>query len=204
MKGDAMTQTTTLAAADVLQRLLDGNRRYRDGQATHPRQTQQEREALQGRQTPIAAVLTCSDSRVPPSLVFDQGLGDLFVMRVAGNIVGEDILASVEYAVVQLQVPLVLVLGHTGCGAVTAVLEGHKLPGHLPYLAGYITEAVQLARQQAGDTLMNAIIANTHNAARDLQQESPLIRDAVMRGVLRVQPACYDMHDGAVRLLETN
>ena len=197
-------------AEQVLQRLLAGNARYRDGHATHPNQTRQTRESLEGGQHPIAAIVACSDSRVPPSLIFDQGLGDLFVIRVAGNIVGEVTLASVEYAVAALRVPLVLVLGHSGCGAVTAALEGHALPGHLPYLAGYIAEAVQIARRESkaaqagGDVLTNAINANARIAARDLQKESHLIQDAVITGRVQVRAAYYDMHDGAVTLLESD
>lgn len=191
----------SMSSDDALQTLLAGNARYRSGQATHPHQTQRERDEQEGAQHPFAAILCCSDSRVPPGLIFDQGLGDLFVIRVAGNVVDEVTLASIEYAVLALAVPLVLVLGHSGCGAITAALAQHTLPGHLPRLVRYFAAPILVARNQPGDLLTNAINANVRLGAEQLHNESVVIRQAVMTGHLRIVPAIYDLHTGAVALL---
>ncbi|MDR9391935.1 MAG: carbonic anhydrase, partial [Trueperaceae bacterium] len=111
--------------------LRDGNRRYREGAGRHPHQAETDREALLGGQRPMAVVLGCSDARVPVSVVLDQGLGDLFVVRVAGHALGDNVRASVHYAVEQLGVPLALVLGHQGCGAVGATLDAVRDGGDL-------------------------------------------------------------------------
>ena len=112
---------------DPLQRLIDGNRRYVDGRLQHPNQTPARREEVARGQKPFAAVVACADSRVAPEVVFDQGLGDLFVLRVAGNVANDMILGSLEYAVLHLGVGLVAVIGHKGCGAVQAAIGGGAL-----------------------------------------------------------------------------
>ncbi|MBA3939351.1 MAG: carbonic anhydrase, partial [Planctomycetes bacterium] len=117
--------------AQALQRLMEGNARYVAGKATHPHQDAARRAEVTNVQKPIAIIVTCADSRVGPEVVFDQGLGDIFVLRVAGNVADDDVQASIEYAVEHLNVNLVMVLGHERCGAVKAALAGGELPGHL-------------------------------------------------------------------------
>ena len=133
----------------ALQRLLDGNRRYVIHQhGASPLANRNLRLRTARRQTPFAVVLACSDSRVPPELIFDQRLGDLFVVRVAGNVVDPVVLGSVEYAVLNLGTPLVLVLGHTKCGAVTAALDPGKVPeGNLGAIVEAIRPAVEKVRE---------------------------------------------------------
>lgn len=120
---------------EALARLMEGNARYVSAKLNHPDQTLQRRAEVASGQHPFAIILTCADSRVPPELLFDQGLGDLFVVRVAGNIVDDDILGSIEYGVGELATPLVMVLGHERCGAVKATVEsveqGGEVPGHI-------------------------------------------------------------------------
>jgi carbonic anhydrase len=115
----------------ALQRLMEGNQRFVSGKVTHPSQSSARRSEISTGQKPFAAILSCADSRVPPELIFDQGLGDLFVVRVAGNTVNEEGLGSLEFGTKVLGAPLLLVLGHTKCGAVDAALQGKPLPGHI-------------------------------------------------------------------------
>ena len=152
--------------AEVLNLLLDGNKRYTSGEMTYPRQSARERQALTEGQSPIAVIVGCADSRVPPNIIFDQGLGDLFVIRVAGNIADDAILGTIEYAIHALKTPLVMVLGHAHCGAVKATLSGAELPGHLPSLAKAIQPAVDSVNSDSGDQLNKAIRANALNVAR--------------------------------------
>src|SRR4051795_13565486 len=128
----------SLPADRALARLLEGNGRYARHKEQHPDETLARRKELETGQHPFAVILSCADSRVPPELVFDQGLGDLFVIRVAGNIADDDVLGSIEYAVEHLHTKLILVLGHEKCGAVSAAVEGNHDPGHLESLLSAI------------------------------------------------------------------
>jgi carbonic anhydrase len=165
-----------LRNADIaLQELMDGNQRYIAGKLTHPHQTVQHRQELIPHQEPLAIILGCADSRVPPELVFDQGLGDLFVVRVAGNIVDEEaVLGSLEYAVTHLNTPLLMVLGHKACGAVKATVDAlatnEEGVGHLRYVVNAIQPAVAEGRIQPGDVLDNAIRANVQRTVKQLKQ----------------------------------
>lgn len=122
---------STPCAEEALQARREGNRRFATGQAIHPHQDAARREEVRPGQRPFAAILSCSDSRVPPEVIFDWGVGDLFVVRTAGHGVDDVALGSIEYAVEHLGVPLLVVLGHTRCGAVTAALHGDEAPGHI-------------------------------------------------------------------------
>jgi carbonic anhydrase len=130
---------------------MSGNERYVSSKQTHPHQTPEYRADLTRGQHPFAVILGCSDSRVSPEVIFDQGLGDIFVVRVAGNIVNDIVLASIEYAVAHLHTPLVMVLGHSECGAVGATVVGGDLEGHLPSLAKAIQPAVDKVEDAFGD-----------------------------------------------------
>jgi carbonic anhydrase len=146
-----------------LERLLKGNRRYVEGVSLR-HDFKHEREALAGGQNPYAAILSCADSRIAPEYAFDSGRGDLFVCRVAGNFANAETIASLEYAVAVLQVPLILVLGHDSCGAVEAAIKSLKdnttLPGQMPSLVAGVAPAVKAVSQQGGDTLGLAIRQN--------------------------------------------
>src|SRR5690606_36134554 len=155
----------------ALERLLQGNARYVGG-ASQPADYSANRAARALSQRPIAAILSCSDSRVSPELAFDQGPGDLFVVRVAGNFVNDDGLASLEYGVKFLGTPLIMVLGHTNCGAVDATIkvvsENAELPGHLPGLVDAIKPAVETAKKAGDENLLDRAIAENvrHNVTR--------------------------------------
>src|SRR6516162_5447358 len=152
---------------EVLRKLLEGNKRFMKGETTAPRRKPEDFAKLAEGQTPVAVIVGCADSRVPPELLFDQGVGDLFVVRVAGNVVsgaGATVKGSIEYAVAELNVRLVIVLGHTQCGAVKAAVKhisaNDTLPGAIAELVSSIKPAVVKAKGQAGDLLENAIRAN--------------------------------------------
>lgn len=196
-----------LSAVESQRLLKEGNIRYTEGQMRHPHQDR-ERRALtsaQG-QHPLAAVLACSDSRVPPEIIFDQGLGDLFVVRVAGNVAATDEIGSIEYAVDHLNTPLVVVLGHTQCGAVKAVLEGAKVSPNIAALVEPIKPAVARAKEDqpgaAQDVLLAAAIKdNVWQAIADMLEQSPIIREKVKAGQVRVVGAVYDIDTGKVEWL---
>jgi carbonic anhydrase len=196
-----------LSAAESLRLLKEGNTRYVEGKPRHPHQDR-ERRALtsaQG-QHPLATVLTCSDSRVPPEIIFDQGLGDIFVVRVAGNVAATDEIGSIEYAVDHLNTPLVVVLGHTQCGAVAAVVNDAKLPPNIAALIEPIKPAVARAREDhpdaANDVILNAAIQdNVWQAIADMLAQSPIIREKVKDGQVKVVGALYDIDTGKVQWL---
>lgn len=187
---------------DALERLLVGNRRYAAMRQVHPRQTTLQRQILIEGQHPFAAVLSCSDSRVPSELVFDQGLGDLFIVRTAGHAVNELVLASLEYAVFALNVPLILVMGHGQCGAVTAVMNAQALPGHLPHLADHLRPALETIGTGGHESLEQAIRANSRYTAANMGARSPVLAEALSRDRIRIVAAYYDLGTGRVELLD--
>ena len=153
-------------------------------------------------QTPFAVLVGCSDSRVSPELLFGRGLGELFIYRVAGNTVDRAALGSIEYAVAELGVPLVLVLGHERCGAVAAavsVVEKNTIfPGAIGEMVEPIVPAVLRARSQPGDLLDNAVRENVRGIVGRLRHEGPILANAIGAGKLRIVGARYDLDDGAV------
>jgi len=188
----------------ALKRLQEGNARYVEGLARR-HDFKHEREALVGGQNPYAAILSCADSRIAPEYAFDSGRGDLFVCRVAGNFADEDMIASMEYAVAVLAAPLILVLGHEGCGAVDATIKSLKddkeLPGHMPSLVEAIAPAVKAVSKQGGDTLGNAIRQNVIDNVAKLKSTTPLLSAAVEQGKLKVVGGIYRLGDGKVGLV---
>jgi carbonic anhydrase len=193
------------AAADaVLRRLLEGNARFVRGELQHGGDLAGQRSATVGEQRPSAVILGCSDARVPPQLVFDQGPGDLFTTRVAGNVATDDVIGTIEYAVEKLGVSLVLVLGHSGCGAVSACLhdEPALVGGHLGQILRGIAPAVERARRTAGDPVENAIRFNVQNMVERLRTSEPLLAPRVRGGSLRIVGARYDLQSGRVEIVE--
>jgi carbonic anhydrase len=188
----------------ALERLLKGNNRYVEGVALR-HDFKHERGALAGGQNPYAAVLSCADSRIAPEYAFDCGRGDLFVCRVAGNFATSEVVASLEYAVAVLGVPLIMVLGHESCGAVEAAIKSLKddkaLPGHMPSLVDGIAPAVKAVSQQAGDVLGNAIRQNVIDNVRKLNSATPILSAAVEQRKLRVVGGVYGLRDGRVEMI---
>jgi carbonic anhydrase len=191
-----------LKADDSLARLIAGNKRFVAGSTTHPDQSVAHRAELAGGQHPYAIVVACADSRLSPEIIFDEGLGDLFVVRNAGNLLDNHVYASLEYAVEHLHVPLVVVLGHTKCGAVTAAVAGGELPGHLPSIAESLAPAVTMAKKKPGDPVDNAVRINARLGAAALAGLEPILSEAVKEGKLKVVAARYDIATGQVEFLE--
>ncbi len=156
--------------------------------------------AAEAGQFPFAVIVSCSDSRVPPEIVFDQGIGDIFVVRTAGEVVDPIGLGSVEYAVAVLNVKLIVVLGHTDCGAVVAAVADYPAPGFIELVVEAIRPAVEKARRQQGDLLYNSIKENVNLNIYRIQS-SPLIREALATDCLKIVGAIYDMDDGHVKFL---
>ena len=192
----------TMPSADsVLAELKLGNAHHAQHRYTHPHETSARQKELAKGQHPHAVILTCADSRVAPEIVFDQGLGDLFTVRVAGNIAGDAEIASIEYAVEHLHTPLVVVMGHQSCGAVAAAIEGGEAPGHLPVLVGAIRPAVDKARGLAGDLATNAVRLNAEMVVDQLLASKPVLAAAVATGKLRIVGAVYSLDSGVVTWL---
>ncbi|MFM0512801.1 carbonic anhydrase [Paraburkholderia sp. RL17-373-BIF-A] len=195
----------SIPPAEALDRLMQGNARYAANTPSN-KDYSADRAARVSAQYPIAAIVGCADSRVAPELAFDQGPGDLFVVRVAGNFVNDDILASLEYGVEILGVPLIMVLAHTQCGAVTATVkalkDGTRLPGHLPELVRALKPAVQMAKVGHGEDLVEqATIENVKLNTNRLIVSRPLIGPYVKSGRVKIVGGVYDLATGKVTLL---
>jgi carbonic anhydrase len=185
-------------AVHALKKLIDGNERYVTERYAIIDVGLEKREELAEGQQPFAVIVGCSDSRVPPEIVFDQGLGSLFVVRTAGEVVDDVVLGSVEYAIEHLNVRLVVVLGHEDCGAVQAAVEGGHELGHISVIIEAIEPAVEIAKNQKGDLLHNAIKANIDLNVYKLKYSSHLLREAIKNKCLKIIGAIYDIHDGHV------
>jgi len=200
----APTQTSLVPTKLLMQRLIDGNARYVEGKLEHKSNLVERREALTTSQAPFAAVVSCADSRCPVELVFDQGVGDLFVTRVAGNFASNDILGSLEYAVEHLGTRLIVVLGHEGCGAVKAVYDaiaaGQTLPIHLDSIQAGLSDAVKPIVSAKG-SVDEAMIANVKATAHLIATTDPIIRPAAEEGRVRVVGAQYRLDTGKVHLV---
>jgi carbonic anhydrase len=193
----------------VLRELLEGNERFVRGQLHSPRRRPEDFLPLSEGQSPRAVIVGCADSRVPPEILFDQGVGDLFVVRVAGNVVsgaGATVKGSIEYAVAELRAPLILVLGHSGCGAVKAAIKHIDIkdnpPGAIGELVDLIKPSVAKVRGQPGNLLENAIRSNVQMGADRLRTLDPILAGPVKADTLKVIGATYDLRTGRVSVLE--
>ena len=188
----------------ALAQLVAGNERYVSGVSRRHDFTH-ERPALATGQNPYAAVLGCADSRVVPEYAFDCARGDLFVARVAGNFANDDMLGSLEYAVAVLEVPLILVLGHDGCGAVEAAIkslgDGKPLPGHMPSLVTGLAPSVKAVAGQPGNTLDNAILQNVKDTVAKLKAAIPILSAAVEQHRIRIVGSIYRLKNGKVDMV---
>ncbi len=197
-----------LPADEVLRRLREGNGRFMKGVTASPRRSPEDFRLLAQVQRPMAVIVGCADSRVPPEILFDQGVGDLFVVRVAGNVIGGAgafVKGSIEYGIVELGTSLVMVLGHSECGAVKAAIkhldDRDALPGSIGPLVNSIRPAVLRAKSRLGDQLDNAIRANVEIGVEQLRSLQPIVAPAVKRGAVKVVGAVYDLSTGSVSLI---
>lgn len=204
--GEAAPKSIT--ADDALQQLMDGNDRFAKGQAIHPRRGPADFRAVSEAQNPIAVVVACADSRVAPELVFDTGVGDVFVIRVAGNVVdgaGVTMKGSIEYAVAELNVPLIVVLGHTNCGAVKAAVkhidQKDSLPGAINGLVELLKPAVSKVHAQPGDIYENVTRENVRTGIEKLKNLQPILAPGVNAKRIVVVGGVYDLQSGTVTLI---
>src|SRR5881296_87293 len=188
----AHSDQPAVAPADAISKLKDGNGRYTSGNLQHPGQTAERRTELAKTQHPFATIVSCSDSRVPPEIVFDQGLGDLFIVRVAGNVLNDEGLGSIEYGVEILGARLIVVLGHSSCGAVDAAMKTvaakGKAPGHIQSLVTAIKPVVDSTPK--GDLDM-MIKANVKHVADALRSSTPILKARVDSGDVQVIGGYY-------------
>ena len=195
---------STHLADGSLQRLLAGNQRFTASQAIHPHQTIGRCREIAHGQEPFAMLLGCVDSRVPPECIFDCGLGDLFVIRTAGQVVDHAVLGSLEFGVVELHIPLLVVLGHEKCGAVVATIEALErhvsAEADIQTLVEAIRPAVEVAEAQPGDLVENTVRANIGLTVQRLLQ-SPVLARAVQTGALKIFGARYSLETGLVEII---
>lgn len=182
----------------LIKKLSEGNSRFVASQMNHPNISDVRRVETSNGQNPFAIVVTCSDSRVPPEIIFDQGLGDLFVIRTAGNVIDDVALASIEYAVEHLNVKLLVVLGHQKCGAVEATIKGGELGGHLHVLADAISPAIEAAKKLEGNLLENSIHKNVEMTVERLEKSQPILHEFVHEKKLEIEGAVYSFDTGKV------
>jgi carbonic anhydrase len=196
-------QSAKVAPAEALSRLKAGNQRFITGKLQHPNQNPKRRTELATGQRPFAIVLGCADSRTSPEVLFDQGLGDLFVVRVAGNILDDHVLGSIEYAVEHLGAHLIVVLGHQRCGAVQAAKETldskAEAPAHINSIVASIQPAVEATR---GADVEATIKANTDNVVQSLRSSEPVLKKEIEAGSITVVGAYYNLDTGAVVFTE--
>lgn len=178
----------------ALDRLMKGNERYLGNEEVYPQNHQTKREASVAKQNPFAIVLGCSDSRMPPELVFDQSIGDIFSVRIAGNVVGETELDSVEFSSIYLGSSIIMVLGHQNCGAVEAVLANNTKD--IENIAKHIEPAVK-----KGDSLVKATEDNIRNSVKRIKASAPIAK-LIKEGKIDVVGAYYELSTGKVRLLD--
>lgn len=203
----ASAQTPLLAQNNMtpdqaLEKLMDGNRRFVENKRQNPNQTHARLTEVAESQAPFAAILGCADSRVPAEIVFDQGIGDLFVCRVAGNIATDEEIGSVEYGTKVLGAKLIMVLGHERCGAVKATIEGGRFPGRISTLVDGIQLAVERSERQAGggNKLENAVKANVVYQVERMKN-SEVIGALIDSGEVKVVGCYYDLDAGTVSLV---
>ncbi|UCG31615.1 MAG: carbonic anhydrase [Phycisphaerales bacterium] len=200
-----MPQVTPQRALELL---MEGNARFAEDSSVQPRaDAARRKKVVEHGQQPFATIITCSDSRVPPELIFDQGIGDLFVIRVAGNVCGPSELASIEYAVSYLHTPILVVLGHTDCGAVTAATTGADVQGHMAPLLKRISPAVDKARSQypdlrGPDLVPYVVELNVWQSIEELFTASAVAVELVRGEELQVFGAVYHLDDGRVEWLD--
>jgi carbonic anhydrase len=189
----------------ALRRLLAGNRRFYTGHLRHPHQSLADLRELAAGQHPFAITIGCADSRVSPEVIFDQGLGDIFDNRVAGNIVDDLLLGSIEFAVEEFGCPLIVVLGHERCGAISATIDalrsGATAPGHIGTIVEALRPVVQPLLDRPGNVTEQAVVANVRAQAAALATRSELIAEHLHAGELKIVGARYDLDDGRISLI---
>lgn len=191
----------SVSGKDAHKMLMEGNKRYINAKASHKNQDDSRRKEVKASQHPFAVVVCCSDSRVPPEIIFDQGIGDLFIIRLAGNIVDDAALGSIEYAIEHLGTKYIMVLGHESCGAVKATVQGGEAPGHIGSIVSAIKPAIDAVRGKTADLPEVGMRMNVTMTAQKLKTSDPFLKPLVDSGELMIVGARYDLDDGRVEVL---
>ncbi len=187
----------------ALKKLVGGNRRFVEGKSIRPRQNMSTIKELEDGQAPFATIVGCSDSRVPNEMIFDQGLGDLFIIRTAGQVSSAASYGSMEFAVAKLKTKLIVVLGHTECGAVAAAVQRpENVPGHIVTLINEIKPAVAKCSHLPGDPVNNAVRQNVIDQVNNLRDLEPILHKKYIDGEILIVGAIYDIHTGKVEFIE--
>lgn len=194
------TSAESLTPDAALQKLIEGNQRFVDHHPQYPDQSELRLHEVAQAQHPFATILSCADSRVPAEIVFDQGIGDIFDVRIAGNIATHEAIGSIEYAVVLLGSPLLMVMGHERCGAVTAAVQNESLPGDISTFVKAIKPALKKVKDQPGDAVENAVVANVQYQIERLKR-SQLLSEQVQSGKLKIVGGRYDLDTGRVNIV---
>lgn len=192
------------AGEQSLKKLLDGNTRYLNGNLKE-KNFLSERKEQTGGQKPYAIILTCSDSRVPPEIIFDEDLGDLFVIRVAGNVIDKVVLGSIEYAAEHLNAPLLVIMGHTKCGAVKASLGNDKLSENIETIVNKIHHSAELAKKNSKDQADQLLYAVKDNVVEQMKasiKESEVLKEMEHEGKLKIVGGLYDIEDGKFSIIK--
>lgn len=186
----------------ALRKLMGGNKRFVEGKSIRPRQDGNTLKQLENGQAPFATIVGCSDSRVPNELIFDQGLGDLFIIRTAGQVSAAASYGSMEFATLKLKTKLIVVLGHTECGAVAAAVERpENPPGHIVTLINDIKPAVKKSSYMIGDRVNNAVRQNVIEQVNNLRDLEPILAKKYADGEILIVGAVYDIHSGKVEFI---
>ncbi len=191
----------TISPDTALERLLDGNKRFIQQKSQHPHQSKTRLEEVAQVQHPFATILSCADSRVSGEILFDQGIGDLFDIRIAGNIITPEALGSIEYAAVKLSCPLVMVLGHERCGAVTAAVKGEPLPGQMSAFVKGIKPAIRDIKGFSEEAVEKAVVENVKYQVYKMRQYSRLLSQLVDASKLKIVGGRYDLDTGEVIMI---
>lgn len=185
----------------ALKKLMDGNKRYVNDRFIHPDQSIEHRIEVAKEQHPFAILLGCSDSRVPPEVIFDQGIGDLFVIRVAGNCLDDVVIGSVEYAVAHLGVQLLLVLGHDKCGAIDAAIKHSESRDHISNIIHLLKPAIKRAKGSSGDLVDDVVKTNVELVVTQLKSSQPILTEFLKTRKLKIVGALYHLDSGVVDII---
>jgi carbonic anhydrase len=197
-----LVHAQNLTQEEALQKLKDGNKRFVEGKSVRPRQDQSTIKELSKGQKPFAIIVGCSDSRVPSEIVFDQGLGDLFIVRTAGQVSAAASFGSIEFADRVLGAKLIVVLGHTSCGAVAAAVNVPDVPGHIVYLINEIKPAAEKVKGKPGDMVTNAIYENVRLQVQKFKDLEPVLAKDVREEKIKIVGAVYNLENGKVEFLD--
>lgn len=192
-------ETKKTTPQNALERLINGNKRYVDGRSTHPNRSSERRKEISSKQKPFAIIVGCSDSRVAPEIIFDEGLGDLFVVRVAGNVIGPIELDSIDYSALYLNSSIIIVLGHENCGAVDATLNDNT--SDIKAVATLIEPAIQKTQKSETKNPLEFAIKTNATNMKDYLEQSPNIEKLIKQKKIAVHAAYYNLKTGVVELL---